>query len=278
MTHWNDWPKWTGDEVFRTPRFQFTCSVKDYSLKTNQNEIALLKNREFLELYRDRVFTDPVRKIFELGFFQGGMPLFLADMVAPEKIVAIDWYAPSQELLDLIKANELESSVKLFGNIDQGDTKKIRSILDESFGDEPVDLMIDDCSHFYAQTKASFQAAFGYLKPGGKYIIEDWGWTHWPGHPWQSPESPFGESSSMSNLIFELIMALASASGVVAGVDVVNPACVIVTRGAGLAHKEPLDLARITNVAGNRRARLIEAAEAPPPPPGLLSRLRAKLG
>lgn len=276
MTNWNEWPQWSGDDVFRTPRFQFSCSVKDYSRKTNKNQIALLKNREFLELYRDLVFNEPVKTIFELGFFQGGMPLFLADMVAPEKIVAIDWNAPSDELLDLIKANQFESSVKLFGNIDQADTKKIRSILDDSFGEEPVDLIIDDCSHFYAQTKASFQAAFGYLKPGGKYIIEDWGWTHWPGHPWQSPESPFGDSTSMSNLIFELVMALASTSGIITSVNVVNAACVIVTRGAGLAHKEPVDLAAITRLAGDRRAQLIVAPAVEPP--GLLSRIRAKLG
>jgi SAM-dependent methyltransferase len=265
-TAWEKWPKWDGKNSFRTPRFNFSFPGSDYSGKTTLEKIPLLKNRELLEIYRNLTIDTPVRSIFEIGFFQGGMPLFLADMIAPEKIVAVDWSPPSEELMSLIARNGLSSSIELIGDIDQADTGRIRSILDDQFGSEPLDLIIDDCSHYYAQTKACIEALFGYLKPGGKYVIEDWGWTHWPKAPWQTDESPFLGMESMTNLIFELVMALGSDDSVISGtsddsvisgITIANSYCVIITRGTNLPYKAPIDLRRMTHLAGGRQAKLI---------------------
>jgi SAM-dependent methyltransferase len=263
-TPWDEWPKWDTEDSFRTPRFRFECSVSDYTGKTNLDKIALLKNRYLLETYRDLMVEERIESIFEIGFFQGGMPLFLADMAAPKKIVAVDWNPPSDELTTLIARNNLSSSIELIGGVDQADTGRIRSILDVQFGSEPLDLIIDDCSHFYAQSKACFEALFGYLRPGGKYIIEDWAWTHWPGAPWQTPESHFHGMESMTNLIFELVMALGSNDGMISSVNITSCACVVVTRGKSLPYKGSIDLRAITNIAGERQAKLIVAAANTP--------------
>jgi hypothetical protein len=259
MAKWDEWPKWVDDFSFRTPRFKFSCSVSDYSGKTGSSEVALLKDKAFLGLYASKILNDEPRKIFEIGFFQGGMPLFLADMIQPEKILAVDWYEPSDQLLDLIRRNDLSSTIELIGGVDQADTARLRSVVDERFGAEPLDLIIDDCSHYYTQTKACFESLFGYLRPGGKYIIEDWGWTHWPGAPWQTDESPFAGKESMTNLIFELVMALGSSDRTIASIDIASWACVIVTRGHDLPHKAAVDLRAMTNLAGGRHAQLISS-------------------
>jgi SAM-dependent methyltransferase len=265
MTKWKEWPKWNDDESsFRTPRFEFSCSTKDYSGKTSVDQVALLKDRKFIEAYRDLTSDAPMQSIFEIGFFQGGMPLFLADMIVPEKIVAIDWHPPTEELLNLIERSKLSTSLELIGDVDQGDAQRIRSILDEKFGSKALDLIIDDCSHYYPQTKGCFEALFGYLRPGGKYIIEDWGWTHWPDAPWQTDESPFRGMESMTNLIFELVMAMASDQTKISGINILSPACVVVTRGEALGYKEPVDLRTMTNLAGGRRAELIVFADSVP--------------
>ena len=39
---------------------------------------------------------------------------------------------------------------------------------------EPLDLVIDDASHLYGPTMASFEVLFPRLRPGGLYVIEDW--------------------------------------------------------------------------------------------------------
>ena len=38
--------------------------------------------------------------------------------------------------------------------------------------------MIDDASHLYVETKASFEELFPRLRPGGLFIIEDWASGH----------------------------------------------------------------------------------------------------
>ena len=38
--------------------------------------------------------------------------------------------------------------------------------------------MIDDASHLYEPSLASFETLFPLLRPGGTYIIEDWKWEH----------------------------------------------------------------------------------------------------
>ena len=138
--------------------------------------------------------------------------------------------------------------------------KLFRGIVESRFGKTPLDLIIDDCSHYYPQTKACFEGLFGYLKPGGKYVIEDWGWTHWPGEPWQSSRSHFHSMTPMTNLIFEIVMLLASNENMVSHIEIPSHACVIVTRGKDLTHGAKIDLDTLINIAGGREAKLITPA------------------
>lgn len=46
-----------------------------------------------------------------------------------------------------------------------------------------LDIIVDDASHLGQSSLASYTALFGYLKPGGLYIVEDWGtgyFDEWP--------------------------------------------------------------------------------------------------
>ena len=47
-----------------------------------------------------------------------------------------------------------------------------------------LDIIIDDASHLYKKSRASFDILFeNHLKSGGMYIIEDWGCGYWPKWP-----------------------------------------------------------------------------------------------
>jgi hypothetical protein len=70
-----------------------------------------------------------------------------------------------------------------------------------------LDLVIDDASHLYEPTRASFECLFPLLPPGGLYIIEDWAWAHWPEfHARMSKETP------LTGLVFELVEATGSST------------------------------------------------------------------
>ena len=74
--------------------------------------------------------------------------------------------------------------------------------------DSQLDLVVDDASHLYEQTRTSLKFLFPLLSPGGTYLIEDWAWSHREnaqvkGHPWS-------RMPSMTNLVFELVAELAT--------------------------------------------------------------------
>ncbi len=68
------------------------------------------------------------------------------------------------------------SRAKIHYGTSQDDELRLAQIINHDFGGV-IDLAIDDASHFYDQTKASFKVAFPKVRPGGLYIIEDWTWS-----------------------------------------------------------------------------------------------------
>ena len=252
MNHsWESPIKWIDDNNFSTQNFTFSGSVEKYDGKTNDQRVAILKHRQFIEIYRELI-PNGADLIFEIGFFQGGMPLFFADMIEPKKIVGIDYHKPTDKLTNLVESQNLSEMIKLYGDVLQDDVPKITGILESEFGSEPLDLIIDDCSHEYDNTKICFENFFSYLKPGGLYVIEDWGWQHWPGEPWQSKASHFHGKPGMTNIVFEAIMTLGTDPGLISRVNVVSEFCTVITRGPKLAHGERLDLDSSYLTAGRK--------------------------
>jgi O-methyltransferase len=250
---WSRWPIWLDDNTFMTKRFSYNISTQQFDLATNNGAVALLKDRKFLDIYRGLLQDLKPQRILEIGFFQGGMPLFLADMLAPEKVVGIDYLQPSDALRAIIASARLQDTIKLHGGVPQDDTQTLRKIVETEFADQPLDLIIDDASHEYENSKGCFQELFGFLRPGGKYVIEDWGWLHWPGEEWQTAKSHFWGKPAMTNLIFELVMTLGSQHPkIIARLDVLSWACVVVTRGEGLELGERIDLSETRLTSGRK--------------------------
>ncbi len=132
--------------------------------------------------------------IFELGIFDGGSTAFWYEAFQPKKLVAIDLLdrEDSAYFHKYITSRGLSQRIYTYWRTNQADKPKLREIVASEF-DGPLDLVIDDCSHLYAPTLASFEALFPFLAPGGIYIIEDWAWGHWleyakPDHEWANEE------------------------------------------------------------------------------------------
>ena len=119
-------------------------------------------------------------RVMELGTYDGGSTAFWYELFRPQKQVALD----IQDQMDApyfrryVESRGLGGRIKTYWNTDQADQARLRTIVETEF-DAPLDLVIDDASHLYRQTRASFEALFPLLAPGGLYIIEDWAWGHW---------------------------------------------------------------------------------------------------
>jgi hypothetical protein len=90
--------------------------------------------------------------------------------------------------------------------VDQADRRTLGKIVTEAFGDERLDLVLDDCSHMHDATRASFNELFSRLRPGGLCPIEDRAWAH-PALAGPSPDGPWPERIPLTRLIFELVLA-----------------------------------------------------------------------
>jgi hypothetical protein len=130
----------------------------------------------YLEQY-DPIFEPFLKRavsLLELGVRKGGSVLLWKDYFPQSQITGIDI-----ELPNTFPATE---RIRLFeGN--QADTAFLSSVAQQTAPDG-YDIIIDDASHLGELTKITFWHLFDHhLKPGGWYVIEDWGtgyWRDWP--------------------------------------------------------------------------------------------------
>jgi len=159
------------------------------------------------------------RRIFELGIFDGGSTAFWFELFQPAKHVAIDLATgKDSDYFQQYKASRnAEQRIKTYWATNQADRERLRRIVNDEF-DAPLDLVIDDASHLYEPTKASFEILFPLLRKGGIYIIEDWAWAHWK--EFHSPEHEWVNSTPLTKLVFELIEATGTSKTLISKVTV----------------------------------------------------------
>jgi hypothetical protein len=132
----------------------------------------MVKSECFLSRY-DRVFAElgtdaPV--IVELGVKAGASLRLWSDTFPRATIVGFDAKAPDGKL----PAN---CTVVQGSQQERADLERILAHAGT------IDIVIDDCSHQAALTRLAFETLFPHVRPGGFYVIEDWGTGYWPDWP-----------------------------------------------------------------------------------------------
>ena len=129
------------------------------------------------------LMEQPVR-LLELGIHEGGSLKMWLELF-PEAIVAG---------LDLSPPQLPEHSrLKVYAG-DQSDEILLDRIAAE-VAPNGFDIVIDDASHVGAPSRVSFANLFArHLKPGGLYVLEDWGTGYWA--MWPDGEEFRGETSA----------------------------------------------------------------------------------
>lgn len=157
-----------------------------------------------------------IQKALEVGFFRGGSAVFLDRLFELESLVCVDQAAVLPPLLGQYRDEHPAVHVHL--DVQQADLAMMREICEREFPDG-LDLVVDDASHFYEETKATFEVTFPFLRPGGLFVLEDWPWAHQPAQ--QDLEDPWAGRSALTNLLFELLVAHGTDSQVVAELHLV---------------------------------------------------------
>lgn len=161
------------------------------------------KSDAYLAFYED-LFRDQVQQplnILEVGVLQGGALLMFAQYFAQARVLGIDINMPPPAFSQHLAALNLTERVQVAQG-SQSDRAFLQQAIDGCFGAAPLDIVIDDASHMYRHTRATFDYVFyERLKPGGCYIIEDWGCGYWPRWPDGNPNGRHG----LPRLVKELV-------------------------------------------------------------------------
>jgi hypothetical protein len=198
----------------------------------NGEHFVLLKTKKILEEYR-RLWaskkTFRPQNILELGIWRGGSIAFWFQNFRPRKYVAIDSLEQnnSERLQQYIESRGLGDQIKTYWSVDQQDSQKLQDIVAAEF-EGPLDLVFDDASHFYAQTKGSFEILFPMLRPGGLYIIEDWTWEY--GEEFRALGGFWSEDPGLTKLILECIRTVGNGVTIISSLAVFQ-GFVVIERG-----------------------------------------------
>ena len=215
-------------------------------------DFLVAKPRWLVERYVSLIERHRPQHLFELGFFQGGSTGMLLELARPRRLVAVDRShkkADATKLIDDFAASHgLGDALMVRGGVDQGDRTRLAEIADEAFADEPIDLVVDDCSHRYEETRASFNELFPRLRPGGAYVIEDWPWAHSPVGT-EPLEGFYPDQVPLSRLVFELVLAVPGLPGLIDEITI-DPGMVVAIRGDRPVDREKFDLTECSNPRG----------------------------
>jgi predicted O-methyltransferase YrrM len=153
--------------------------VSTMSPRTPSSPLCVKKPPALVEAVATLLAGFQQANIVELGISQGGSTALMAQLGRPRKLVALELSPePVTELQDFIDASGMGDNVRPYYGVDQSDRERVTQILDHEFGDEPLDLVLDDASHLLELTRTSFEVLFPRLRPGGLFVLEDWNWQH----------------------------------------------------------------------------------------------------
>lgn len=173
--------------------------------KTTETQIVVLKPASMVRDYQ-RLISDP-RRIIEIGIYQGGSALLTADMFPNAKLLGIDWARRgSPAIAHHIQRLGFSGRVRLYFGISQDDPR-VGQLVEDEFGREAPDLIVDDASHNYGFTTRCFDILFPRLAVGGIYIIEDWGWSYWSS--FEPAPSLVEGGIPLADMVHELVAATA---------------------------------------------------------------------
>lgn len=203
--------------------------------KSTIDRFRILKTQEQLDFYVELCKQHVGGAIVELGIAEGGSAALLSLLAKPRKFVALELNpTPVPALGELIETRLATDTVRPIYGVNQADRERLSQIIDDEFGGDPLDLVIDDASHLLTETTASFEALFPCLRPGGLYVIEDWNAWHLVAEELNDggadvrpgPTSPgnVGDTlpTPLSRLLMELLLVRATSGELVAEIRVGN--------------------------------------------------------
>ena len=243
LTHHFREAVWTSPTAFTLGGVQFGL-VDVGAPRAEPPALSLKKPKGLLETYVQVLDGGEWSNVLELGLNHGGSAAFFAALLKPDRLVSVDISGPVRRFDEFRASRPIGSRIAAKYQTSQADEGALRCILAEEFSG-PLDLVLDDASHDYELTRASFEILFPAIRPGGCYALEDWQWAHAPGF-WDRSDRP-----ALSNLLFQLLMLAAGRPDLIAKVEVYQGTAFI-WRGDAPTSDDRIDLDGLCFMQGRK--------------------------
>lgn len=188
-------------ESFELGGIRFIMDIRDGRQrgKSVDNEFILVKTKPFLDYYRNLQSRQP-KQILEIGMFEGGSLVLFDKLFQPDTLMGLDIRRDPIQPLEAYRKDR--PHIETIYGLSQDDDA-VSTILAARFP-EGIDLVVDDASHLYQQSRKTFDLCFPHVKPGGLYVLEDWSWSH--KKPYQAQSHPWYDKPALTNLVIELLV------------------------------------------------------------------------
>lgn len=149
--------------------------TRGFNLEDSSAEVvSIFKDPSFVRDYVQCLETVDAKRVVEVGIKHGGSAIFFWNLLMPEKLCCVELNDSADQLDAYIERQGLADRLSAYYNTDQSDKPRLQEIMNDRFGDAPLDVVIDDASHLYTPSLATFEVLFPRLRPGGLYFLEDW--------------------------------------------------------------------------------------------------------
>ena len=216
-------------------------------------ELRIMKERFQINCYESLAKEiGPDANIVELGIRTGGSTAFLAVLFQPRILTAIEIDERASNLFNEFLACHPDGSrIRTHFECDQGDVVDVKKVLEDDFGKQPIDMVIDDASHRLEPSTISFNILFPRIRPGGIFVIEDWSWEHYA-EGQAGPDHLADQVTGFARLALEASLVCAHRPDVIAKV--------VLMRGIAIIYRGPVELAAegfsISELLGERGKKL----------------------
>ena len=184
--------------------FSIRDKIVNFGITTDKENSYLHNYDEFFSRFRE----DEIH-FLEIGIFNGGSLLLWAEYFKKGLIYGIDAeHELPEKYFQFLSENNIDR-VHPFLDFITPDLAvpfdKRKKKFDDLLGNLKFDVILDDGAHTYTHTKGSYEVLFdSFLKPGGLYIIEDWGTTYFTDWPDGSVEGDKGIGKMIKELSDEV--------------------------------------------------------------------------
>ena len=137
---------------FGGENFVLSVALKNRPPSTSE-AFTIAKNEHYIRVYEELASAFSPRSVLELGIFQGGSYVLLDKLLNPRRMSAVD--ISGQPVAPLLQYVADKEGRFVHFSTSQSDGKILEHIVRNELANE-LDLVVDDASHTYEQTKVSF--------------------------------------------------------------------------------------------------------------------------